>query len=328
MWALPSLLVGLRLSFTRAWRTVLVTEFLGGIAAGLGLALLQARADPRGSGVRGFAAHGRHLLRYRALVPATARAGSGAQVGAGAVMTRSQRRARWAHVHWIILAVCAFALLATWLWQSVSPADLAHHAAGTAWRFAVAMLAAVLFSVLLIVVFQRRMGESGALVGTLSFLDSIPSLLWLPLLLLLLVPSEQIALLMVAAIGGALPLAIAVAHGISQVDRRLELSAKLLGVSRTSIWFGVMVKAARPAILAGLRSSVYQAARTLVGAEVIIAMGQGLGQLIQHHAQSARIGGIVATAALMGAFVALLDTYLLRRLLDDAELKWRGERGS
>jgi len=171
------------------------------------------------------------------------------------------------------------------------------------------------------------MGESGALVGTLSFLDSIPSLAWLPLLLLM-ASSEAIAVVVVTAIGGALPLAIAIAHGISQVPRRIELSAKLLGASRRGIWFGVMLKAARPAILAGLRSSVYQVARTLVGAEVIVDVGRGLGQLIEGQAQSAQLGGIVATAALVGAVVALLDTYLLRRLLDDAELKWRTERDS
>ena len=89
-----------------------------------------------------------------------------------------------------------------------------------------------------------------------------------------------------------------------------------------------MLKAARPAILAGLRSSVYQVARTLVGAEVIVDVGRGLGQLIEGQAQSAQLGGIVATAALVGSVVALLDTYLLRRLLDDAELKWRTERDS
>lgn len=47
MWALPSLLIGLRLSFARAWRAVLVTEFVGGATVGLGLTLMEARGNLR-----------------------------------------------------------------------------------------------------------------------------------------------------------------------------------------------------------------------------------------------------------------------------------------
>ena len=43
MAALPSLLTGFRMAFARAWRAVLVAEYVGGVATGLGLVVLTAR---------------------------------------------------------------------------------------------------------------------------------------------------------------------------------------------------------------------------------------------------------------------------------------------
>lgn len=43
MAALPSLLTGFRLALARAWRAVIVAEFVGGVATGLGLTILNAR---------------------------------------------------------------------------------------------------------------------------------------------------------------------------------------------------------------------------------------------------------------------------------------------
>jgi sulfonate transport system permease protein len=155
----------------------------------------------------------------------------------------------------------------------------------------------------------------------LTFLDAIPTLAWVPVLQQA-APSDEATIVMATVIGGALPLTIATVRGISQVDRHLYLSAKLLGASGRALWV-VLVQSARPAIVAGLRNCVYQAARTVIGAEILTTADFGLGRLATYARQASSVGGVIVVATIIGSAVALVDTLVLRRLQLETERRWQ-----
>lgn len=221
----------------------------------------------------------------------------------------------------LVVVGCVAILAAGVTLSTVSWPDLAHHALASTARLLVGLLGAALSSLLLVIVFHRRIQDSSALLSALTFLDAIPTLAWIPLLQLTAF-SDAATVVSVTTIGGTLPLTISAVRGISQADRYLVLSAQLLGASGARLWL-VMIQSARPAIVAGTRNCVYQAARTVIGAEILTTVTFGLGQLAVRARHSSSVEGVMAAAVVIGSLVALLDTLVLRRLQQKTEERWQ-----
>lgn len=151
---------------------------------------------------------------------------------------------------------------------------------------------------------------------TLQALRAIPSLAWVPLLVLWMGVGEAPKLTLVA-IGAFFPVLTSLVSGIRQTDRKLVEVAVAYGLSGAAMARQVLLPAALPSLLTGLRIGLAQSWLFLVAAELIGA-SRGLGFLLVDGQNTGRADMIVLSIVLLAVIGKLTDALLHhaeRRLL-------------
>lgn len=156
------------------------------------------------------------------------------------------------------------------------------------------------------------------LAPTVQAIRAVPSLAWVPLLILWMGIGEGPKLVLIA-IGAFFPVCAALISGIRSIDRKLVEAGRAYGLSGPSLAAGVMLPAALPSLFTGLRLGLAQAWLFLVAAELIGA-SRGLGFLLVDAQNSGRADIIVLSIVLL----ALLGTGTdwLLKLAERRLLRW------
>ena len=116
----------------------------------------------------------------------------------------------------------------------------------------------------------------GSFMGTLQV---IPSICWLPFAILWFGLSEW-AIQFVIIMGGFLPIAIATIGGIQNIPSLYVRAARTMGIRRFDLYRRVVLPAALPSILTGMKLGWSFAWRSLMAGELLF-VSVGLGQLLQ-----------------------------------------------
>jgi sulfonate transport system permease protein len=140
---------------------------------------------------------------------------------------------------------------------------------------------------------------------TFQALRAIPSLAWVPLLLLWLGIDEAPKLVLIA-IGAFFPVYMGVASGIRGVDRKLIEVGRLYRLSNINLARRVLLPAALPSILTGLRNGLSLAWMFMVAAE-LIAASKGLGYLLSDGRETSRADIVLAAIALLAILGKISD---------------------
>jgi ABC-type nitrate/sulfonate/bicarbonate transport system permease component len=148
---------------------------------------------------------------------------------------------------------------------------------------------------------------------------SIPIILFLPLYVLFfgLGPASKIAL---GATISFFPIVLSTIAGFSNVDRTLVTAARSMGASNYQLFRYVLLPAASPVILSGLRMGFTVALLSIIGSEVIASLA-GLGHHIVQLGEGmdmarmfAYIAFVVVIAAVLNSAVSYLEARGRRRL--------------
>ncbi len=158
--------------------------------------------------------------------------------------------------------------------------------------FAIALIVALLLGAY---VGGSRRGEA-LLDPTLQAIRAVPSLAWVPLILLWLGIGE-VAKITLVAIGAFFPIYVALVSGIRGVDRKLIEVGRSFGLSRVALIVRVLVPATFPQLLVGARIGLTQAWLFLVAAE-LLAASNGLGFLLTDGQQTSRTDEILVAIVL------------------------------
>lgn len=150
-------------------------------------------------------------------------------------------------------------------------------------------------------------------------LRAIPSLAWVPLLLLWFGIDETPKLVLIA-IGAFFPVYMGVASGIRGVDRKLIEVAMLYRLAPVALARRVLLPAALPAILTGLRNGLSLAWMFMVAAE-LIAASRGLGYLLSDGRETSRADIVLSAIVLLAVLGKLSDGLMLA--LERRLLAWR-----
>jgi sulfonate transport system permease protein len=178
--------------------------------------------------------------------------------------------------------------------------------------FAIALVLALIVGSL---VGGSRLAER-ALDPTLQAIRAVPSLAWVPLILLWLGIGETAKITLVA-IGAFFPIYVALVSGIRGVDRKLVEVGTIFGLSRIALITRVLVPATLPQLLVGARIGLTQAWLFLVAAELLAATN-GLGFLLTDGQQTSRTDEILVAILLFAACGKLSETgmrWLEKRLV-------------
>ncbi len=174
--------------------------------------------------------------------------------------------------------------------------------------FAISMLAGTLVGYLV----SRSPYAIKVLEPLMAGIYSVPIILFLPLYVLFfgLGPPSKIAL---GATISFFPIALNTIAGFGYIDKIFTVSARSMGASNYQLFRWVLLPAAFPIILTGLRMGFTVALLAILGSETIASLA-GLGHRIVHLAESmdmarmfAYITFAVAIAAFLNAVVSSLE---------------------
>lgn len=150
-------------------------------------------------------------------------------------------------------------------------------------------------------------------------LRAIPSLAWVPLLLLWLGIDETPKVVLIA-LGAFFPVYFALLAGIRNVDRKLVEVGRLHRLSAVALTRRILLPAALPSLFTGLRGALSLSWMFLVAAELIAAT-QGLGYLLSDGRETSRPDLVIAAILLLAVLGKLSDGLL--KQLETRALGWR-----
>jgi sulfonate transport system permease protein len=150
-------------------------------------------------------------------------------------------------------------------------------------------------------------------------LRAIPSLAWVPILLLWMGIDEAPKITLVA-IGAFFPVQLSVVAGIRGVDRKLIELGEVNRLSSRALFTRILLPASLPHIFTGLRTGLSLAWMFMVAAELIAAT-RGLGYLLSDGRETGRPDLVFGAILLLALLGKLSDSTL--KAIEARVLSWR-----
>jgi NitT/TauT family transport system permease protein len=181
------------------------------------------------------------------------------------------------------------------LWQAITQKDYIYAIGASiyrlVWGYCIAV--AIGFPLGLLV---ARFVLAEKTIGWLSLsLQSLPSICWIPLALLWFGRTGSIGpILFVTVMGALFATVVSVADGIRNVPPLLARAGRTLGADGVRLYSSVLLPAALPGIVTGLKIGWSFAWRSLMAAELVVNEG-GLGFLLQRDRDFGDADGVLAT---------------------------------
>lgn len=174
-----------------------------------------------------------------------------------------------------------------------------------AWGFAIAMLIGVGAGIVVSRFATMRSATGSLIVG----LQTMPSIAWFPLAVLLFKLSEE-AITFVIVLGAAPSIANGLIHGIDHIPPVLTRAGRVLGARGVDSYRYVILPAALPAFVGGLKQGWAFAWRSLMAGEliVVIANRTSLGQLLQVDRDLADSEGLLSIMLVILMIGIVLDS--------------------
>ena len=176
----------------------------------------------------------------------------------------------------------------------------------------------------------------------ISLFKPIPSIAWQPLVLgwfgigslarmlglpygaaYAMLDNFKLSMIFLIALGAFFPILGNILFGVTNVRKVLVESAKVLGASQTDIFFHVLIPAAGPTITQGMRMGLTASWVCLVSAEMLPGSMSGVGYLITHAYELARMDLVITGMICIGVIGALLDGIF--RIIINKHFSWENK---
>jgi len=155
----------------------------------------------------------------------------------------------------------------------------------------------------------------------LSFFISIPTITWVPVLLIITGISEK-TIIIAIFLGSFFAIVYNTLDGFDNIDQNLIRVGKIFGYNNLKILFKISIPASLNFIIVGLKLGIAYSWRALVGAEMLGATRYGLGFLIFSSRKFYNIKRMLCSLALIGLLGYILNRLLVRFLEQKTIAKW------
>ena len=142
----------------------------------------------------------------------------------------------------------------------------------------------------------------------LTAVQSIPSIAFVPLAILVFGLNER-AVLFVVILEGFIPVALSVSSALLNVPPAWRTAGRTLGARGLALTLKVTLPASLPQAVTGLRTAWSFAWRALIGAELLTS-NPGLGQLLETGRNTANMALVLATIIIVGVVGGLFDALI------------------
>jgi NitT/TauT family transport system permease protein len=153
---------------------------------------------------------------------------------------------------------------------------------------------------------------------TVQVLRNVPVTAWVPLSLIFFGIGNQPAIFLIG-LGAFFPAVLNSTHGVRQLNRTLFKAAQMMGTNQREMLARVILPAAMPSVMTGLRLSMGIAWVLVVVAE-ILAVRSGLGYLLNDAYQFYRNDVVIAAMLSIGILGFLSDRIVV--FVRDRMLEW------
>ena len=203
----------------------------------------------------------------------------------------------------------------------VADGSMLHHAAATLARMLAGFALAVVIGLPLGILMGRsRLVESFFLPLT-SALMPIPSLAWVPVFILWFGLGDAVTVLIVVY-AALFPMVLSAWSGMRAVNRLWLRAAGAMGANEQAMFWKVILPAALPYILTGMRLGLAQAWRILVVVGLWATVPNGLGLLIFGSRQVLATDVMLAGIAVIGVIGLALEKLVFERLEQYTVVRW------
>ncbi len=155
----------------------------------------------------------------------------------------------------------------------------------------------------------------------LSAIYPIPSLAWLPFIILFLGFTRE-AIWFVIFISSFVRIIYNVISGVQNINIEYVLAAKNLGFNKIEIVLEVILPGALPQIITGLRLGFGSAWRSLIGAEMLVVTLGGLGKFIWMSQWYFDFDKVIVGIVAISLISIFIEEIIFKRLEKNTLIKW------
>jgi NitT/TauT family transport system permease protein len=215
--------------------------------------------------------------------------------------------------------ITVFGRLATDIGGSDLPTAVAITLRRAAVGFGVALLIGCVVGVAIVQVRALRIAASSFVTG----LQTMPSIAWFPLAILLFGLSEQ-AILFVVVLGAAPSIANGLISGVDQIPRILLRAGRMLGARGVASYRHIVLPAALPSFVGGLKQGWAFAWRSLMAGEllVIVAGQTSIGVRLQQSRDFVDAPGLLSTMLVILLIGVVVDGFVFGSLDRSIRRRW------
>jgi NitT/TauT family transport system permease protein len=152
-------------------------------------------------------------------------------------------------------------------------------------------------------------------------LQSFPSIAWVPFAILL-VGLNDFGILFVVVLSSIFSVMISTYSGIRNINAIYLRAAKNMGAAGMSLFTSVMIPAATPSLIVGIRQAWSFAWHALIGAEILIAASVGLGHILLVGREFQLMDQIIASMITIFAIGFVFDRLIFYKLEDKVRSRW------
>jgi NitT/TauT family transport system permease protein len=152
-------------------------------------------------------------------------------------------------------------------------------------------------------------------------LQSFPSVAWVPFAILL-IGLNDLGILFVVIMSSVFSVMMSTYSGIRNIPPLYIRASRNMGAKGFSLFRYVMIPAATPSLLVGIKQAWSFAWHALIGAEILIAASAGLGHILLVGREFQLMDQIIASMITIFAIGLLFDRIMFSKLEDKVRDKW------
>jgi NitT/TauT family transport system permease protein len=176
----------------------------------------------------------------------------------------------------------------------------------------------------ILMVYFKRFGRT---LSSFSLgLQSFPSLAWVPFAILI-IGLNNTGILFVVVISSVFSVMMSTYSGLRNTPSIYIRAAKNMGSGSLSLFGGVMMPAAMPSLISGVRSAWSFAWHALIGAEMLMG-AIGLGGILYAGSEFLKMNEVIASMIVIFAIGLAADRLLFYKLEESVRSKWGLNRPS
>jgi NitT/TauT family transport system permease protein len=179
---------------------------------------------------------------------------------------------------------------------------------------------AVLFGLLSGLIIARYKFFDNTLGASLTALQSIPSIAWVPLALLWFGISEA-AVIFIVILEAFIPCTLGVRTGVLTIPKEIIRAAQCLGAKRLDLYTRVIFPAILPQLLSSLRLSWAFAWRALIAGELFVT-GLGIGQKLELARSLADMSQVISMMLIIAIFAYITDNLFFTNIENKIKESW------